>query len=168
MSFDRLTAIQETLTDLYEQLAGQEKAWRLAEDAEKTRLKQKIREKWQEIREYEGKYTQTLAQQVKHQELPEAVAQTITVELVDELEVLAPLAQRDEVKALLQQILAALQKPATPAAAKLKVAIPIIPNLVSYEMEGDTETVVRRLFPTFTKVYQGMKSLGAGDAKPGK
>ncbi len=49
-----------------------------------------------------------------------------------------------------------LRKPDSPASAKLKVAIPIIPNVVSYELEGDTESVVRRLFPTFVKVYEAL------------
>jgi sulfur relay (sulfurtransferase) DsrF/TusC family protein len=157
MALDRLADIQASLTDLYEQLAGEERAWRLAEEAEKTRLQQKVRLTWQRIREYDREYVLTLSQQVKRQDLPEAVAEIVTAEIVDAVEILEPLEKRDEVKVLLQQILTELQKPGTPASAKLKVAIPIIPNVVSYEIEGDTESVVRRLFPTFVKVYEGLK-----------
>jgi hypothetical protein len=157
MALDRFADIQASLTDLYEQLAGEERAWRLAEEAEKTRLQQKIRLTWQRIRECDREYVLTLSQQVKQQDLPEAVAQIVTAEIVDAVEILEPLEKRDEVKVLLQQILTELQKPGTPASAKLKVAIPIIPNVVSYEIEGDTESVVRRLFPTFVKVYEELK-----------
>jgi hypothetical protein len=168
MAFDRCADIQAALTDLYEQLAGEEKAWRLAEEAEKTRLQQKIRLTWQRIREFDREYVLTLSQQVKRQDLPEPIAEIVTAELVDELEILEPLEQRDEIKQLLLQVLAELQKPGTPASAKLKVAIPIIPNVVSYELEGDTESVVRRLFPTFVKVYKELRSISPSVSAPKK
>jgi len=158
MAGDRLADIQGFLTDLYEQLAGQEKAKIRAEDAQKGRIQQQIRDTWTEIRGYESEYVLTLSQQVKRAALPEPIAETVMGELVDELEVLAPIEQRDETKQLLLEILAELKKPGLPASAKLKVAIPIIPNVVSYELEGDTESVVRRLFPTFVKVYEAMTS----------
>ena len=60
---------------------------------------------------------------------------------------------------MLQEILTELRKPGTPAAAKLKVAIPLVPGFVEIEFEGDTESVVRRLFPTFVKAYKGMKTI---------
>ncbi|MBD2328805.1 hypothetical protein [Alkalinema sp. FACHB-956] len=156
MVVDRLADIHAALTDLYEQLAGEERAWRLAEEAEKSRLQQKIRLTWQRIREYDREYVLTLSKRVKRADLPEPIAEAVMAEFVDELEVLAPMEKRDETKQLLLEILAELRKPGVPASAKLKVAIPIIPNVVSYELEGDTESVVRRLFPTFVKVYEAI------------
>ena len=160
---DRLADVQNNLNMLYEQLSGKEKALLLAEESEKTRIEQQIRLTWERIHHYEHEYTRTLSQQVKRQALPETVAETVTAELVDEIEVLTPLQQGDNVKTLLQQILQELQKPDSPASAKLKVAIPLIPNVVSYELEGDTESVVRRLFPTFVKMYEGLRSLPSSD-----
>ena len=153
---DRLSTIQDLLTDLYEQLAGQEKAKVRVEDAQKVRIQQQIRDSWAEIRKYESEYVLTLSQQVKRQDLPESIAEVVTGEIVDVVEILAPLEKRDEVKQRLDEILMELRKPDSPASAKLKVAIPIIPNVVSYELEGDTESVVRRLFPTFVKVYEAL------------
>ena len=102
---------------------------------------------------------------MKRQTLAEPIAETITAELVDELEIATPLERRDEIKELLQQILGELQKPETPASAKLKVAIPLIPNVVSYELEGDTESVLRQLFPTFVKAYEALRSLTSSDER---
>ena len=153
---DRLSTIQGLLADLYEQLAGQEKAKVRTEDAQKVRIQQQIRDSWTEIRGYESEYVLTLSQQVKRQDLPEPIAAVVTGEILDAVEILAPLAKRDEVKALLDEILVELRKPDVPASAKLKIAIPIIPNVMTYELEGDTETVVRRLFPTFVKVYEAL------------
>lgn len=166
MPLDRLADVQDNLTTLYEQLAGKEQAFLLAEEAEKVRIQQQIRLTWERIQEYEQEYAITLSQQVKRQALPESEAEVVTAELVDEIEILAPLQKNDDVKALLQQILQELQKPELPASAKLKVVIPIIPQVVSYEIEGDTEGVLRRLFPTFTKVYSNLRSLNsAGEGK---
>ncbi|WP_346293424.1 hypothetical protein [Sphaerothrix gracilis] len=165
MTLDRLATVQDGLDRLYEQLAGEERALDLAEEAEKTRIQQKVRLTRQRIHEREQEYTIALSQQVRRQAMPEAVAETVTAELVDELEVLTLQERRDEVKDLLQQILAELQKPELPASAKLKVAIPLIPNVVSYELEGDTEGVIKRLFPTFLKAYEGLRSLAPGNPK---
>jgi len=153
---DRLSDIQSILADLYEQLAGQEKAKVRAEDAQKVRIQQQIRDRWTEIRSYESEYVLTLSQQVQRQDLSEPIAEVVHGEILDAVEILAPLEKRDEVKTLLHKILAELRKPDVPASAKLKIAIPIIPNVVTYELEGDTETVVRRLFPTFVKVYEAL------------
>ena len=163
MALDRLADIETHLKALYKLLSGKEQAFIMAEEAEKARIQLQIDSTWKQIREYEREYATTLSQQIKRQALPEPIAAAVTADLVDELELLAPLERRDQIKELLQQILAELQKPDTPASAKLKVAIPLIPNLVSYELEGDTESVVRRLFPTFVKAYEGLKSLASSD-----
>jgi hypothetical protein len=110
------------------------------------------------IGECEQEYVQVLAQQFRRQDLPESIAETVVGELVDEIENL-PQVQNNELKALLQQILVELKKPEAPAAAKLKVAIPIVPGVVTYELEGDTKGILQRLFPTLVKAYQGLRGV---------
>jgi hypothetical protein len=110
----------------------------------------------QEIVEVEREYAQRLAQQIKRSDdLPEPIALTIVGELVDELELIQP--KTDEMRSMLQEILVELQKPGVPAAAKLKVAIPLVPGFVAIELEGDAESVIRRLFPRFVKAYENLK-----------
>ncbi len=157
MNFDNLADSEKNLRDLYEQLAGQREAKTLAEDAEKTRIEQKIRKTQREISQCEQEYVQELAQGLKRKDLPESIAEIVVGELVDEIEILQPQVQNNELKVLLQQILAELKKPETPAAAKLKVTIPIVPGVVAYELEGDTKGVLQRLFPTLVKAYQGLR-----------
>ncbi len=94
---------------------------------------------------------------MKKQDLPEPIALTIVGELVDELELIQP--KTDEMRSMLQRILAELRKPGVPAAAKLKVAIPLVPGFMAIEFEGDAENVVRRLFPTFVRAYEGVKAI---------
>lgn len=58
---------------------------------------------------------------------------------------------------VLQEIKAELSKPGIPAAGKLKAAIPLLPGLISYEMELDTEGLLRRVFPTFCNFAEKIK-----------
>jgi hypothetical protein len=58
---------------------------------------------------------------------------------------------------VLQEIKAALSKPGIPAAGKLKAAIPLLPGVISYEMELDTEGLLRRVFPTFCDLADKIK-----------
>jgi len=168
MSFDRLTDVETGIKELYEQLAGEEKAFRRAEEADKTRIRQRIRDTQQRIQEYENEYVTLVSQQAKRQELPETTAEVIVAELVDEIQILESTEQYDSLHSMLQEILEELKKPGTPAAAKLKVAIPIIPTLVTYEVEGDTENIMRRLFPTFKKIYEELRLLTSFESKPKK
>ena len=160
---DRTSQLQTQLKMLYDQLDGLEMAKVTSRDEDKVMLQQRIDLKWKEIREKDGDYVRSLAQQVKKQDLPEPIAIKIVGELVGELELIQP--KTDEMRSMLQEILAELQKPGIPAAAKLKVAIPLVPGFVAIELEGDAESVVRRLFPTFVRAYEGMKAIGG---QPGK
>jgi len=158
---DRTSQLQTQLKMLYDQLDGFEMAKVTSRDEDKVMLQQRIDLKWKEIREKDGDYVRSLAQQVKKQDLPEPIAIEIVGELVDELELIQP--KTDEMRSMLQQILTELQKPGIPAAAKLKVAIPLVPGFVAIELEGDAESVVRRLFPTFVRAYEGVRAIGSGD-----
>jgi hypothetical protein len=148
--------LQERLDRLYKLLKGQELAKDEAETAEKARIQLKIDGQWKEIRTVEQQYAIALSQQIKRSDdLPEPFAETIVGELVDELELIQP--KTDEMRSMLQEILVKLNEPGVPAAAKLKVAIPLVPGFVAIELEGDAESVVRRMFPTFVKAYKHLK-----------
>ncbi|MGD2181138.1 GUN4 domain-containing protein [Lusitaniella coriacea] len=161
MSNNRLSSLQFNLNNLYEQLAGEEKALILEEEANKIRIQQKIRKTKERIQNFEQEYILLLSKQVEKDGLSEPIAEEVTADLIDEFDVIYTLEKRQEIKSLLVQILAELQKPDKPASAKLRVALPIIPSIVSYNLEGDTGSIVRRLFPTFVKAYKGLKSLAS-------
>ena len=62
ISQDRLADIQSNLNRLYEQLAGEEEAFLLEEEANKTRIQQKMQKTWQRIRTFEQEYVQRFSQ----------------------------------------------------------------------------------------------------------
>ena len=159
MSIDRISDLQERLERQYDLLKQKEFALDTEPQVTKGEVRLLIKQLKKDIVDVEAEYLQRLAQQVKREELPEAIAETVVGELVDELEMMQPIAKTDEMRSMLQEILTELRKPGTPAAAKLKVAIPLVPGFVAIEFEGDTESVVRRLFPTFVKAYKGMKTI---------
>ena len=162
---DRISDLQERLDRLYKLLKGQELAKDEAETADKARIQLKIDGQCKEIRTVEQQYVIELSQQVKGQDLPEPIAIEIVGELVEELEIIESIAKTDEMRSMVQPTLAVLRKPGVPAAAKLKLAIPLVPGFVAIELEGDTESVVRRLFPTFVRAYEGIRAIGG---QPGK
>lgn len=156
---DRISDLQERLDRQYFLLKEKEFALDTEPAGTKGELVLRIQRLKQEIVEVEKEYTQRLCQQVKQQDLPEPIAQIVVGELVDEFEMMEPIAKTDEMRSKLQEILVELRKPGVPAAAKLKVAIPLVPGFVTIELEGDAESVVRRLFPTFVKAYEGVKAI---------
>jgi hypothetical protein len=154
MPIDRLSDIEENLELLREQVVGKQKALNLAPQEEKTRIKLQIRELRKEIREQEEEYWQILARQTKTAEIPEAEAEIIVAEIVEEVGQIELQGQYpDQVLELLQEIRDTLNKPGSTAAAKLKGVMSPIPPFVgiSYEVELDTEQFLQRHFPTFQK-----------------
>jgi len=154
MPINRLSDIEENLELLREQVVGKQKALNLAPQEEKTRIKLQIRELRKEIREQEEEYWQILARQTKTAEIPEAEAEIIVAEIVEEVGQIELQGQYpDQVLELLQEIRDTLNKPGSTAAAKLKGVMSPIPPFVgiSYEVELDTEKFLQRHFPTFQK-----------------
>jgi hypothetical protein len=160
MISDRLSHLQSEVKGYYDQLAGKEKAKRLAEDAQKVRIQQQIDELKQELGSVERDYWLRWRAEIAGLTIPEADAEIVVNQWVGEVEILEfePAVQSNaELMKVLQQIKAELSKPGIPAAGKLKAAIPLLPGLISYEMELDTEGLLRRVFPTFCKFAEKKK-----------
>ncbi|MBD0314578.1 MAG: hypothetical protein ICV86_17550 [Microcoleus sp. T3-bin5] len=156
----RLSDLQSEVQGYYDQLAGQETAKRLAEDAQKVRIQQGIDKLEEQLRSVERKYWLRWRTEIAGLTIPEADAEIVASQLVREVEILEiePAVQSNaELMKVLQEIKAQLSKPGIPAAGKLKAAIPLLPGVISYEMELDTEGLLRRVFPTFCKLAEKIK-----------
>ena len=152
MISDRLSHLQSQVQGYYKQLAGRETAKRLARFEDKELLQQQIDALKEELRSVERDYWLRWRAEIRGLTIPEADAEIVASQLVREVEFLEiePAVQRNaELMTVLQEIKAELSKPGIPAAGKLKAAIPLLPGLISYEMELDTEGLLRRVFPTF-------------------
>jgi len=160
MISDRLSHLQSEVKEYYDQLAGKETAKRLAEDAEKVRIQQGIDKLKRDIGSVEREYWLRWRAEIAGLTIPEADAEIVASQLVGEVEILEiepALQSNAELMKVLQEIKAELSKPGIPAAGKLKAAIPLLPGVISYEMELDTEGLLRRVFPTFCSLADKIK-----------
>jgi DNA repair exonuclease SbcCD ATPase subunit len=162
MTIDRLSHLQTEIEGYYEQLAGKEFALRTIEESEKVRIEQQIRKVKQDLAKIESEYWVLLKSQTAQLEITDADAEIVTAEIMQEVEILQcqPTVQSNaELVKLLTEITAELTKPGIPGSGKLKAAIPLLPGFLSYEMELDTEGLLRRLFPTFSKLAGKLKKI---------
>jgi hypothetical protein len=160
MISDRLSHLQSEVQRYYEQLAGKETAKRLAEDAKRYGFSSRIDELKKELGSVEREYWLRWRAEIAGLTIPEADAEIVASQLVGEVEILEiePAVQSNaELMKVLQEIKAELSKPGIPAAGKLKAAIPLLPGVISYEMELDTEGLLRRVFPTFCNFADKIK-----------
>ncbi|WP_445247828.1 hypothetical protein [Microcoleus sp. OTE_8_concoct_300] len=155
-----LSDLQSEVQEYYKQLAGREKGKRLARFEDKELLQQQIDELKIDIRRVEREYWLRWQAEIARLTIPEADAEIFASELVGEVEILQiePAVQSNaELMKVLQEIKAELSKPGIPAAGKLKAAIPLFPGVISYEMELDTEGLLRRVFPTLCSLADKIK-----------
>ena len=154
MSSDRLRQVEKNLNRLRQQLAGKEDTLTTIAPEERVRIKQQITDLKVEMQPYEREYWQILAHESGTTIISEPAPEVVIAEIVEQVGQLQTSQQySDEVLEWLQKIYAEVSKPGTPAAAKLKGALSLMPPFVnvSYEAELDTENFLRRHLPTFTK-----------------
>ncbi|HEY9603485.1 MAG TPA: hypothetical protein V6C85_17855 [Allocoleopsis sp.] len=154
MSSDRLRQVERNLTRYREQLAGKEDALTTIAPEERVRIKQQIADLKSEMQPFEKEYWQILADESAITAISEPAPEVVVAEIVEQTGQLQASQQYpDEVLEWLQKIYAEVSEPGTPAAAKLKGVLSLLPPFVnlSYEAELDTENFLRRHFPTFTK-----------------
>jgi hypothetical protein len=155
MPSDRLIDLNKSLVDLYEQLSGLEKAFDRARDEDKVPLKQRIRDKEYEIQIRTDKFLRQLSQEIDSLMLlvSEQEAEQVLGEIINEAEVIKLEGGcSDKLQQKLEELLTQMKKPAISASGKLKAAIPILPGFIAYELEVDTEGLIRRIFPTFCRL----------------
>jgi hypothetical protein len=160
MSTDRLSHLQNLIQGYYDQLEGKENTLLTIAGEERVRLKIQIRQFKKEIAEVEREYWVYWGVKGGTQlEIGDAEAESVNAEIVAEVQMLAfnpSVQQHQELVKLLDNIKVELNKP-TPAAGKLKAVIPILPGILSYEMDLDTEGLLRRIFPMFAKLGEKLK-----------
>jgi hypothetical protein len=153
----RISALEELLEIEYEKLNEFQKDLAItASAAAKFELRQRLkRDVLPDIRKYEVEYAELLADSTDLASVPAEQAEATTAELVHAVEHVQSLPdpnRPEEITRLLTDIRRKLDDPSKVAAAKLKVTLPIVPLILSYEMEMDTEGVL-------VSVWRRMKSL---------
>ena len=162
---NRLKQLEELLDIQYERVHGFEKAILLAAgEDQKIALRQQIkRDLTPNLRKLEREYAQLLAAGVETERIPDDQAKNIVAELVEATNQARISAQGQappEMMRLLDEIKEKLDEPGKSAAAKLKVSLPIIPLIASYELELDTENFVTRVWRNTRDFFEGLLRVG--------
>lgn len=143
----RLNDIKEILEILYERLSHFQKdlAFSSSEPA-KFELKQRIkREILPDIRKYETEYWELYPQEAIIISEQEAATQLVKVEqAVASIEEISSDIYSSELISLLHEIRDKLNEPDKAASAKLKVVLPLIPAIASYELEMETKGLMHK------------------------
>jgi len=162
MATDELQNLDKNIQRLKEQLAGKQKTLVTIAPEEKVRIEQQIEDLRRQIRNFEREKWDLVASESQEASFPDA--EVMVAEIVTELTAITtePPPELASVQILesLNQILAKLNQPEGPAAAKLKAAISTIPTFVSltYEAELDPESTFSRYFPRFNHGIAGVKN----------
>ncbi|NET47733.1 MAG: hypothetical protein F6K09_03210 [Merismopedia sp. SIO2A8] len=131
----------------------------LAYDAEeKISIKQRIQEEIKpQIYQTETEYWQFLIREINSLVIDEADASNAIFEVIQTAEVVEQNKTNQypvQVIQLLTEIKNKLSEPGKSSVAKLKAAVPLLPPFISYEMEIETEGILRRMFPTFSRLLK--------------
>ena len=149
-SLKRLEQLEELLDIQYVKLHEYEKELATSSGPEKISFKLRIKmEIVPELEKNEQEYAELLAEGADVDAIAEDEAAPIVAELLtatSDLERYRQAMAPEEMLQLLNEICAKLKEPGTSAAAKLKVTLPIIPLLVSYELELDTENFLKNVW----------------------
>ncbi|MCH7959020.1 MAG: hypothetical protein IID08_02745 [Candidatus Hydrogenedentes bacterium] len=154
----RLEQLEELLDIQYDKLHEYEKELAMSSGPEKISLKLRMKmEIVPELKKYEKEYAELLAEGVDEDAIAEDEAAPIVAELVaatSDLERYRQAKAPEEMLQLLNEIRAKLEEPGTSAAAKLKVTLPIIPLLASYELELDTENFLNTVWDKARSLFR--------------
>ena len=153
----RLADLEELIETNYQKLAKfQKRLDRTASVREEFDIEGDIPKIRKVIRNYEAEYWALLAQETYSYAVEEDEASSAIVEV--QAQVLQVIKSQpnlnDELMQKLEAILEKLNQPETPVAAKAMLTLPLIPGILSYEFELDTENSLRRAFDPIKKLYK--------------
>ncbi len=156
----RIAQLEDALKIQYEKRAEFERELAVNASApSKFELRQRlVREVLPDIRKFEVEYAQLLADDAAHELISGGQAEEFLIQVkkaVDHSRTLPEASRSPEFMHLLEDVAKKLNDPGKVAAAKLKVALPIIPLIASYEMEMNTEAVLTNLWRKLKALFGG-------------
>ena len=156
----RLKELEELLEIEYEKYHEFEKEIALSDGASKITLKQRFkRDVTPRLRSLEQEYAEMLVAGVPTAQIPDAEAAALVSELSEATGTIlqtAPANAPQEMVRLLGEIKNKLSEPEEAASAKLKVSLPLIPTICSYEMEIETAGLMRRVWRKSRDFFKGL------------
>jgi len=153
----RLAYLEDNLEILYEKLGEFEQELIISSSQPaKFELKQRIkREILPNIRRYEAEYWELYPKEAIIISDEEAASQLVKVEqAVESIDRILLTFSPRELIPLLQDIRAELEEQNKAASAKLKVVLPLIPMIASYELEIETEGLMYKTWESIKRLVR--------------
>lgn len=153
----RLAYLEDNLEILYEKLGEFEQELIISSSQPaKFELKQRIkREILPNIRRYEAEYWEIYPKEAIIISDEEAASQLVKVEqAVESIDRISLTFYHRELIPLLQDIRAELEEQNKAASAKLKVVLPLIPMIASYELEIETEGLMYKTWESIKRLVR--------------
>lgn len=153
----RLADLEDILELLYEKLGEFEQELIMSSSKPaKFELKQRIkREILPDIRRYEAEYWELYPKEAIIISDEEAASQLVKVEqAVESIDRISLTFYPPELIPLLQDIRAELEEQNKAASAKLKVVLPLIPMIASYELEIETEGLMYKTWESIKRLVR--------------
>lgn len=153
----RLADLEDILELLYEKLGEFEQELIISNSKPaKFELKQRIkREILPDIRRYEAEYWELYPKEAIIISDEEAASQLVKVEqAVESIDRISLTFYPPELIPLLQDIRAELEEQNKAASAKLKVVLPLIPMIASYELEIETEGLMYKTWESIKRLVR--------------
>ncbi len=153
----RIAKLYEVLDIEHEKLGSLDKDLALSSPGiARATIRVQIKDAWSDIRERETEVGELLAEHVELSANDSKTAGQACDELLGHVERIKT-AKDDwhrEVLAKLSELEDILNQPKQAAAAKLKVSLPIVPLLVSYDLELDSESTVVQVWHKITGMFR--------------
>lgn len=154
----RLVDLEELLKTNYQKLTKfQNRLDRTASVREEFDIEGDIPKIRKAIRDYEAEYWEVLAQEARNCAVEEVEAQKAIVEVVHEIEIMENNPDANypaQLLNLLQQIRDNLNKPETPVEGKVKLVLNLLPGVITYEVELDTEKALRKVKEPIKRLFR--------------
>ncbi|MFB2896574.1 hypothetical protein ACE1CI_26980 [Aerosakkonemataceae cyanobacterium BLCC-F50] len=156
----RLADLEKAIELRYETLGKVEKRLAMTDEIfAKNAIEQRIREEvLPELRQHEAEYWDVLALEARTCAVEEVEAQKAIDVVVQEVELIEnnPNANYPaELLELLRQIRDKLNEPKTPVEGKAKLALNLLPGVITYEVQLDTVKALQRVKEPIRRLFQG-------------
>lgn len=169
---DHLLRLESLLQIQYDKLYEHRKEVSFAASADE-RIARRLRIKHEilpELLKLESGHGEALANAVNPDDLPAEQTDVLLDDLrkaIGRLEQTLPNTASDDVREKLEEITALLDKPGRSASAKLKILLPIVPFLLVYELELDTENTLKDVWRSVKKLFKSSATTpnNSGSAK---
>ncbi|MCL2925706.1 MAG: hypothetical protein MGF17_14095 [Trichodesmium sp. MAG_R04] len=158
----RLVQLEENLEIDYEKLDEFQKELTLSASAtQKFELKQRIkRDVLPSIHRNETEYLNLLNQEAGAFDIPEQQASQAIAEITSHIAEITTDENKNyppEVLGILREILTILNTSGQSPGAKLKATLPILPPIISYEVEIDTQSSLRKIRQILARPFKNQK-----------